>query len=203
MCDASVREMAAVDIAIKKVLFSQHGVESGVDELTKIEEEKNKLELELEITKKMYERVLNLLVEERVTRDMKNTSVPEPEVIIPEPIEVDVELLKAQMSTPNDQEISPVEFKAKKRNPQYETKAAAQLKERMDAAKREMVGKKANINTATAEELMGAAGMGIGMARTIVKRRRDFGPYKDVSDLLDIHQLSDKMFVKYEPFLEV
>lgn len=175
-------------------------------ELSKLKDENLNLKLELEIQKKMYDRVLGLLVDERINVDIKGYK-SEPEVVdIPEPIEVDTELLEHQMSTPNVlmvEEDSSLEFKAKKRNPQYETVAASRLKERMDAAKRKMVGKKANINTATAEELMGAAGMGIGMARIIVKRRRDFGPYKDVSDLLNIHQLSDKMFVKYEPFLEV
>lgn len=189
-------EMRAIDKAIKKSLFSQTEVDEKDVKFEKLMEEKMNLELELQIAEKMYDRVLNLLVDERIDANMKNRK-PEVIVVTPEPPKIE------EKTSVESEEALVTEEKHTPTKEKYQTKAASKLKNRIDAAKEKMSGKKANLNTATAEELMAACGMGIGMARIVVKRRRDFGPYKDVSDLLDINQLSDKMFIKYEPFLEV
>lgn len=167
--------------------------EMGV-ELSQLKEEILNLKLELEIQKKMYDRVLGLLVEERVGRDI---AVKAPEVVVapeppkPEPIEIDTELLKIQMSTPNKLLDDPQENKVK-----------TKLKpKKLSNAK--VSEKKANVNTDDWKTIGEITGLCESTARSIVQYRNKHGKYVSLEDLLMVPRFGKVCMNKYGSMLEV
>lgn len=57
-------------------------------------------------------------------------------------------------------------------------------------------GIKININTATIEELNALPGIGPVLAQSVIDYRAENGPYRDVSDLLNVHGLGQKTLDK-------
>ena len=163
-------------------------------ELSKIKDENVNLKLELEVQKKMYDRVLGLLVDERVNRDME---VKTPDVVVapeppkPEPIEIDTELLKIQMSTPNKLLDDPQENKVKTK---LKPKKLSKVK---------VPEKKANVNTDDWRTIGEITGLCESTARSIVQYRNKHGKYVSLEDLLMVPRFGKVCMNKYGSMLEV
>ena len=65
------------------------------------------------------------------------------------------------------------------------------------------VGRKVNINTATAEEIHEISGLGKWYSTRIVQHRNKCGKYKSVESLLELKELSRSNFDRVAPFMEV
>lgn len=137
------------------------------------------LKIELDTYKKMYERVLSLLVDERVGKDVKS-----PEVVAEPPkVDVDVEKLKHQMCTPNcltEDELNYNPVKTKLKPEPVKT------------------GKgKANINTDDWQTIWEVTGMSEQTAKNIVKCREIYGRYNCVDDLLVVPRFGTGLLNKH------
>lgn len=185
MCDLSPVELEDVRDGLREALNLTVQVKDGGD----LEKENRNLKLELEIQKKMYDRVLGLLVEERVSRDM---GVKTPEVVVaPEPIDIDTELLKVQMSTPNKLLDDPQENKVKtKLKPKKLSKA-------------KVSEKKANVNTDGWETIWEATGINEQAAKNIVAYRNKHGRFVSLEDLMMVPRFGRVMLKRCEGLLEV
>lgn len=64
-------------------------------------------------------------------------------------------------------------------------------------------GIKININTATIEELNALPGIGPVLAQAVIDYRTENGPYRDVSDLLNVHGLGQKTLDKILEYITV
>ena len=194
--ETSEAELLKVDIALRKTLALPKSVDISEteNELSQLKEETLNLKLELEIQKKMYDRVLGLLVEERVGRDI---AVKAPEVVVapeppkPEPIEIDTELLKIQMSTPNKLLDEPQENKVK-----------TKLKpKKLSEAK--VPEKKANINKDDWRTIWETTGINEQAAKNIVAYRKKHGRFISLEDLLMVPRFGRVMLSRCESLLEV
>lgn len=65
------------------------------------------------------------------------------------------------------------------------------------------VGKKVNINTATAEEIHNVTGLGTFASKRITQFRKTHGAYKRVEDILQIDAIGPRSFKMIAPFMEV
>jgi len=60
-----------------------------------------------------------------------------------------------------------------------------------------------DINTATADELVGLPGIGETLAQRIIRFREENGPFRRVEDLLKVKGIGEKSFQKLRPSIKV
>lgn len=211
MCILKSSEMDEIDIALKKSLQ----LDAPDSDNDRLRGEVLSLRVELETYTKMYERVLDLLVKERIDANMKDRK---PELIVarPEPpkIDIDTDLLAKKMSTPNnlmeeDLDYNPVKTKLKheKLSPPKESDTIVDSlgrtrKVRGTASVKTMDGK-ANINKDDWETIVAKTGISYNTAKNIVNYRRKNGPYIDVTALLDVPRFGTGCWNKYIDMFEV
>ena len=62
---------------------------------------------------------------------------------------------------------------------------------------------KVNLNTATARELMVLPGIGEGLANRIIAYRELHGPFRDITELIDVKGISERMFKEIADYITV
>src|SRR5262249_2129952 len=72
-----------------------------------------------------------------------------------------------------------------------------------NAGKKKPPEKPVNINTANSEQLQQVPGIGPATAQKILQRRKSYGPFKSVDDLLAIRGLGEKRLNKMRKYLTV
>ena len=60
-----------------------------------------------------------------------------------------------------------------------------------------------NINTATAEELEELPGIGPALARSIIEYRETYGPFNEISDIMNVSGIGEKKFEVLKPWITV
>ena len=202
MCKLTSREMAEVDDVLRKVLSLQTGVEKvdGVDEtgISVEDTEKTRLQIELDLYKKLYSDLTSQIVDARFERQVVVTEKVEmvPEVVEEKIVEVEV------VEEPNAVEELNIDGLAKKMStPNIE----------LDESPRKKIGrpigsknkpKKANINKDSWETICEVTGMSDQTAKEIVKWRKKHGDFIDLDDLLFVPRFGNGCMSKYGPMLE-
>lgn len=145
-------------------------------------EEIESLRLELEIAKRMYDKVLDQLVELRVAADISERE---------EEYEYEDEDIEEDVESGIEEEIVSEEVEDVE---DIEEEDVAPLPRKSD---------KVNVNTATKEELMLVAGLAERSAREIVRYRKKNGPFKKKTDLLKVSRFGLGCYQKYDKKLVV
>lgn len=149
------------------------------------------LKVELDTYKKMYERVLSLLVEKRVEKD----------VVIPEQpkIEVDVEKLKHQMCTPTEDELNynPVKTKLKPKSTSTFVDSLGRTRRPKGTVSVKTMDGKANINEDDWQTIVAKTGISYNTAKNIVGYRKKHGPYTGLEELLNVPRFGNGCWDKY------
>lgn len=209
MCAVTEEEMNAVRNGLKVAL--------GLTDDSSEEEDVLNLKVELDTYKRMYDRVLGLLVDERIEKDIESKT---PEIIVeppkPEPIEVNTELLKAQMSTPNklmENELNenPVKTKLKpKKLEPVKTEKGSMIVDSMGRYRRskgtasvKTMNGKANINKDDWETIVAKTGISYNTAKNIVSYRKKNGPYTGLEELLNVPRFGNGCWDKYIDMMEI
>jgi mRNA interferase MazF len=215
-CYGSVTEseMAAIDLCVRKALALPLKVENDISvfqrEIEQLKSNVSGLEVELAVYKRLYERALDKIVEDRFTKDLtpEPEIVAEPEIIAePEP-ELDLTGLAEKFNVLDER----LEQKRRGRQPKekIETPKVRAPKEKIETPSGRRPWSKpkddwitANINTDTMDEIHEKTGLGRETCRAIVAYRNKHGAFKDVSDLLNIDRVGTKVFNVYSERLEV
>lgn len=90
-----------------------------------------------------------------------------------------------------------------KSEPEPEKLDLSELKKVANVREEKPVGRKVNINTATAEEIHEVTGLGSFASKRITQYRKTHGPYKKVEDILVLDNIGPRSFKKIAPFMEV
>ena len=203
-CYGSVTEseMAAIDLCIRRALSLPLKVENDISvfqrEIEQLKSNVSGLEVELAVYKRLYERALDKIVEDRFTKDLapEPEIVAEPEIIAePEP-ELDLTGLAEKFKVLDER------LEQKRRGgPPKEKVEEPKVRKPYSKPKDDWIT--ANINTDTMDEIHEKTGLGIQTCKEIVAYRRKHGEFKDVSDLLNISRVGPRVFEIYSERLEV
>lgn len=203
-CYGSVTEseMAAIDLCMRRALALPLKVENDISvfqrEIEQLKSNVSGLEVELAVYKRLYERALDKIVEDRFTKDLASEPeiVAEPEIIAePEP-ELDLTGLAEKFKVYDER----LEKKRRSRPPKEKVETPSG---RRPWSKPKDDWVTANINTDTMDEIHEKTGLGRETCRAIVAYRNKHGAFKDVSDLLNIDRVGPKVFNVYSERLEV
>lgn len=136
-------------------------------------DEVEKLKLELEIVRRMYDRVLDQLVEMRVAADIAKYEYDEEEKYEEEDIEPEEDVEEEKETEPETEDV-----------------------EEEDIEPEEKKNSKVNVNTATWQEIV-ETGIGEHTARDIVSYRKKNGLFKVKKDLLNVKRFGTVCLKKY------
>lgn len=194
-------EMEQVDDAIRRVLsLPDREVEKIVEKEVEVNSDVHELRVELEMYKRLYEKAIERVIDLKFEKDtatpvVKPDSLPlfipkerhEPQ---PEPIKVDVDVLKTQMGT----------IPSKKGRRKKHGLTAKSKPEEFVPYK---TGDTANINTDDWWVIVANTGMGVLTAQQIVAYRNKHGKYADLVDLLNVPRFGAGCMDKFGRVLEV
>lgn len=206
MCKLKPDEIAEVDDALSLVT----GLRPKTEEILEVEKpvvvddtEKIRLQIELDLYKKLYQDLTQQIVDARFDRQVvvekateeKATVTFIDEIVAPEVateyipnngVDVDTETLKKMMSTPNDEMVAEEPVKKMGRPKGSKNKP-----------------KKVNINTANWETIREITGMNEKTAKNIERYRKKHGEFVDLTDLLYVPYFGRGCMDKYGQMLEV
>lgn len=223
LCTLTETEMLRVELGLRKALGLSTGDDAFSEKIKELEKQasslsdllgeakskNSELEVELTIHKRLYEKALDKIVEQRFEKD---TTVPERrdvklsevhpviekpivEEVVPE-IEVDVESLRMAMGAIH--ETPPV-----KRGRGAVKKHGLNIKSKPEEFIPYRTGNTANVNTDDWWVIVANTGMNIQTAQQIVAYRNKHGAYKDLSELFNLGRWGNGNARTYNDVLEV
>lgn len=236
MCTLTESEMLRVELGLRKALGLPSGDDAFSEKIEELEkrvsdlsdllgeakQKNSELELELAIQKRLYEKALDKIVEQRFEKDTATPKEPEePEVKlsevypvmeapktdkvtepikkvaeVAEKLEVDVEALKTQMGAiPNKTK----ESAPKEKRVRHGLNRQSKPEEFLPYVK----PGKVNVNTYTWYEIVANTGIGIQTAQQIVAYRKKHGEFRDLVDLMNVPLFGIGSMNKYGNKLEV
>ena len=223
MCKLTSREMDEVDGVLRRVLSLQVDAEK-VEELPVVEEplvvvedtEKIRLQVELDLYKKLYSDLTSQIVDARFERqvvaapkmeeEIVATVVEEIPVVEPKVMEnIVIDDLVTKMFTPNDEMVVEKPEKKVGRPKGSKTKSKSRPKNYrppLEELVKHKKSEKANINTDTWETIAATTGMSVQTAQEIVRWRNKHGAYIDLTDLLFVPRFGSGCMNKYGQMLE-
>lgn len=200
ICDALGLWSVVKEVEVEKVVEVEVGKPVAVDDAEKI-----RLQIELDLYKKLYTDLTSQIVDARFERQVvveKATATEEKatvtfidEIVAPEVateyipnngVDVDTETLKKKMFTPNSEMVEEPPKKKIGRPVGSKNKP-----------------KKVNINTADWETIREITGMNEKTAKNIVRYRKKHGDFVDLTDLLFVPYFGSGCMDKFGQMLEV
>lgn len=220
MGELSEAEMLKVELSLRAVLglpLKNEAVENELEkkssELAEKDEELQKamvkvedLELELEIHKKSYERILDKLVDLRIEKDCAARMVE-----APKPVEIKVEESVEELDLSGLSEKYKVSDKRKKISDEEvaATLEQAGMKKGQDASGKRRVGahlnpdaETINVNTADLADFE-SIGIGAVTAKEIVRWRKRHGSFVSLEDMLEVPRFGKRCLDVYRCKMEV